>query len=294
MACVIRDASSGEPKWIKWLDLAARPPKEYVTPRVSYDAREGKIHIDVQPGPADELPPLSRETPITVVWDTQGELGPDVAVKNEGLIAAVGQTAALYADVGPGVEKKVWVRLAVDGYPRAFVYEVKCDRDRPDIRPERDRRWVHFTAPLPDQAFRVPLAAPISVGLQVDAPEDAFRQPGDAVEVRIIAADSDRELCPEERRRFFSDRQTTVYVQQLTAQGEMKIQVKVGDFQIPLAAAGLKNTKVRIEAELLLADRAPAAGFRPRGARRRGPGLRDSHAGPARAAQGRTCPSPPR
>ncbi len=132
-----------------------------------------------------------------------------------------------------------------------------CDRDRADIRPERDRRWIHFTAPRPDQAFRVPLAAPIPVGLQVDAPEDAFRRAGDAVVVRIIAADSDRELCPEERQRFYSDRQTTVYLRPFTARGEIKFLAKAGDFQIPLAAAGLKNTKVRIEAELLLADREP-------------------------------------
>jgi hypothetical protein len=256
LACVIRDSAGGEAKWIKWVDFAARPPKEYVTPQVRYDAREGKIHIDVRATAAEGLPPLSPETPIAIAWNTEGELGPDVAVKSEALITAPDQTAALYADVSPGADKKVLVRLAVDGYPRAFVYEVKCDRDRPEIRPDRDRRSVHFTAPLPDQAFRVPLAAPIPVELQVDAPEDAFRAPGDAVEVRIIAEDSNRELCPEQRRQFFNDRQTAIYLGQLTAQGEMKIQTRVGDFKISMAAAGLKNTKVRIAAELLLADRA--------------------------------------
>ena len=122
LACVIRDAPSGQvnqvnqvnqstrstrstrstgevnqARWIKWIDLSPRPPKEYVTPRVRYDAREGQVHIDVRPGAADELPPLSAETPITVVWNTEGELGPDVAVKNEALIAAPDETASLYA-----------------------------------------------------------------------------------------------------------------------------------------------------------------------------------------------------
>ena len=95
----------------------------------------------------------------------------------------------------------------------------------------------------------------------MDAPEDAFRLAGDAVEVRIIADDSDRELCPEERQRFFSDRQTSIAIGRLTAQGGMQIETRVADFQVPLKAAGLKNVKVRIAAELLLADRVAAHDF---------------------------------
>ncbi len=155
------------------------------------------------------------------------------------------------------------MRLSVDGYPRAFVYEVKCDRDRPEIRPDRDRRQVRFTSPVQDQAFRIPLLAPMPVELQADAPEDAFREPGDRVEVRIIADDSNRDLCPEERRQFFSDRQATIRLQQLTGDGEMKIDARVGDFKIPMGANGLKNTKVRIAAELLLPGREPAENTRP-------------------------------
>ena len=148
-----------------------------MTPRVRCNAREGRVHIDVRPGTADELPPLSAETPITVVWNTEGELGPDVAVKNEALIAAPDETASLYADLSPAVDKKVRVRLAVNGYPRAFVYEVRCDRDRPEVRPDRDRRYVRFTAPRPEQAFRVPLVGPLPVALQVDAPRTRSAAP---------------------------------------------------------------------------------------------------------------------
>ena len=224
------------------------------------DAREGRIHIDVRPGPADEIPPLSPRTPITVAWNTEGELGPDVAVKSEAVIEAADQVAALYADVSPGIDKKVVVRLNVDGYPRAFVYDVRCDRDRPAIEAERDRRRVHIVSPHQDQAFSVPLAAPIPVELQVDAPEDAFVDPGDMVEVSIVADNSSRELCPEQRRRFFSDREMTIRLHQLAAQGEMKIDAAAGDFRIPMSTGGLKNTKVRILAELRLADRDPAEG----------------------------------
>jgi len=258
LACVIRDASSGKAQWIKWIVFAPRPPKEYVAPRVRYDARESRIHVEVRLAADEEFPPLSTETPITVTWSAEGDLGPNVAVKSDGLIAAADQTAALYAEISPGADKRVQVRLAVDGWPRAFVYEVRCDRDRPEIRPERDRRALHFTSPAQDQAFRVPLLAPIPVELQVDAPEDAFREPSDMVEVRILAADSNRELCPEETQRFSSDRQTVIRLLRLSSQGEMKIDAKVGDFNFPMRTGGLKNTKVRIAGGLLLAGREPA------------------------------------
>ncbi len=198
-----------------------------------------------------------------MVWNTEGELDPNVAVKSKAAIAAADQSAVLYADVSPNAERKVSVRLAVDDYPRAFVYEVKCDRDRPEIRPDRDRRQVRITSPVQDQAFRIPLTAPIPVEFQADAPEDAFREPGDRVKVRIIADDGNRELCPEEQPEFFSDRQTTIRLQQLTGQGEMKIDARVGDFKVLMNADGLKNMKVRIAVELRLANRELAENSRP-------------------------------
>jgi hypothetical protein len=138
---------------------------------------------------------------------------------------------------------------------------VPCDRERPEIPPERDRRRVRITAPIQDQAFRIPLSAPIPLEFQVDAPDDAFRRPGDAVELRIVAEDGNRALEPP--RQFAGDRQATIRLHQLTAQGEMQIDAGLGDFKIPLATGGLRNMKVRIVAELLLAKRDPAENRAP-------------------------------
>ena len=107
-------------------------------------------------------------------------------------------------------DKKVWVRLAVDGYPRAFAYLVRLDRTREQIARERSLEEVRIVSPATGQAYRVPLEKPIALELQVDAPEDSFRNEADSVQVQIVADESERELCPEERRRFYSDRQTEI------------------------------------------------------------------------------------
>ena len=260
MVCVIRDAQTKQPRWIKRLDFSPRAPRDYLQPDVSYDAVRGRITIRIAADDTQNLPPLSQESPIVIRWNDAGELSPNTTVKDQAMLTAPGQSAMLFADVEADADKKVWVRLTADGYPRAFIYQVRCDRDREHISRERSLEEIRITSPSPGQAFRIPLEKPLPLEFQADAPEDSFQNPDDVIQVTIVADDSDRDLCPEERRRFYSDRQAEVFLRELDPSGELKIETKVGDFKIPLNTGGLKNTKVRILAQLFLAGANQDAG----------------------------------
>jgi hypothetical protein len=256
VACVIRDAETKQPRWLKRIEFLPRAPRDYLQPDVSYDAARGRISIRIASDEAQQsLPPLSPESPISIVWSNAGELPTDSTVKDRAAIASPGQTATLFADAATNPDKKITVRLTVDGYPRAFVYLVRIDRDRERIPRERSLEEIRIVSPPADRAaYRVPLEKPIPLELQVDAPEDSFRNEADSVQVAIVADDGERELCPEEHRKYFSDRQTSVGLADLAPSGDWKIETKVGDFNIPLGVGGLKNTRARIMGQITLAN----------------------------------------
>ncbi|MCC6126788.1 MAG: carboxypeptidase regulatory-like domain-containing protein [Pirellulales bacterium] len=240
MVCAIRDAETKEPRWLKRIDCSPRKPRDYLRPEVSYDAARKRVSIRVAADEALNPPPLSPENPLPIVWADAGE-----AANSEAKITQAGQSAELFARVESAPNKKVSVQLAVDGYPRAFVYEVRCDGgDAQPIQPERVE--IRILSPAADKPFKVPLAEPIPLKFQADAPEDAFQRAANSVQVSILAENSDSELVPGEHRRFHSDRQAQVYLNEFAPSGELKIGTKVGDFEVPLNVGGLKNMFARI------------------------------------------------
>jgi hypothetical protein len=277
LVCVIRDTVEKGQKWVKQIELAPQKPSEYLEPEVNYDFQRGRITIDVRPR-SEFLPPfseedpiyapLSEEAPIRIVWRTEKEFGADTPLKNKAKITSADQTPQLFAGVGPDVRRVVEVSLDVDDYPRAFVYKVPLDRKRSKIPQERDLRHIQIFSPEDNLAYRSPLdplGPPIVVEFQVDAPEDAFQEPGERVELTVLDADHDRELCPDEKRPFFGDRQVDLRLAGVNLQGEVKIATKVTDFKVPVGKRGLEgltNIKARFRAQLYLHHRV-AAGSPP-------------------------------
>jgi hypothetical protein len=247
MVCIVRDAETKEPRWIKRIDCAPRRPRDYVQPTVRYDAGHGRVSISMTADEGMNPPPLSPESPLSIVWENAGESTAVGTVIDRAAVTESGKSATLSADVEPAPGKKIVVQLAVDGDPRAFVYEVPCEKnDSKAIDPQSDHVAIHIAAPPNGQPFRVPLKEPIPLELQVDAPPDAFLNDADSAQVMIVAEANDRELCAEEHRWFYSDRQVRVFLNELSPSGEMKISTTVGDFRLPLGVGGLVNTRARI------------------------------------------------
>jgi hypothetical protein len=260
LVCVITDVTqknSEKPPWIEWIDFAPVAPRLYLEPEVSYTHGEIAIRLKLARDPS-LLPVVTPEHPVEVSWDTAGVFDAETRMIREQKIAAADEEKRLFADVGPTLAHDVVVRLTVDGYPRALVYQpFKCDRDRPQIELDRDLRDVRITLPPPHHAYRVPLEKPLAVAFQVDAPTDAFQRPDDLVEVWLDLG-SEGERTTEGKQQFHTDRQVQISLREFGPQGLMKIDTRVGDFAVVLKPGGLvTNTEGEVKAQLRLFRREP-------------------------------------
>jgi hypothetical protein len=263
LACVIQDLADGGRRWIRLLEFAPLAPRDYLDPLVSYSAAARRIVVQVRPRQrtsdgqpnTDLLPPLAPGESIKVVWETAGLLDPDAAMNDRGEVLAPDYTANLFAEVAPRAGRQVPVRLDVDGYPRAFVYQVQCDHDWDRVDRERSLRLVQITSPAEDAAFRAPVEL-LPVRFQVDAPEDAFQDPGDVVEIGIDESGMRRLIA---RSQFHADRQSEVFLAEPQVPGVLRFATRVHDFEVAMSPGGLRNKRVELVARLLLSNRSIAA-----------------------------------
>ena len=270
VALVLRDAKTKEPKWIQPLEFSPVRPRDYLAPRLGYDAAKKTLQVIAQLAAGRDQPPLSEENPIRLTMEVRDSR--DDATKKASAEFHGQDTALLYPghladklfaeEIEPGTNKRVRVELAVDGYPRAFVYEVACDATRDAVRSERDLRRVQIMEPVDGSAMR-PLER-LPVKLRIDAPEDAFlvtnvsesagMKSGDMVRVEIFD-ERDPASGREKRKDLFDDRQTEIRLAELGPEGEVKVAAAVRDFAFQIDSHGLKNVKARLRAQLKLAQR---------------------------------------
>ena len=176
------------------------------------------------------------------------------------------------------------IRLKVDGYPRAFLYELALSRDNQGRDIRRDERSIRLTSlqmqneprvfrtgrrdeeseptagdeekvealylqPGRPAAFGVPgKGNAILVGFEVDAPLDAFsfRDRSDVIEIGFSKAGFPT-------TRLFSDRARHAWLHTPTRNGfavSTQVDDYVGEHAVPLDIAGLKNARVRVRARL--------------------------------------------
>ena len=260
-ACVIRDAAT-QARWIAGIDVDPCLPRHYVTGDVSVVRAERKITVKLRAGNPRTAPPVSPEHPLTVRWQVKDADGLDVKrLHNDHAEILPGQVAELSAFIAPEMQQKVPVQLTVDGCDRALVYRVPSNQDQESVERERSLRSIRIASPQPNAAFDASPDAPTStlpVVIEVDAPETAFQRPDDLVRVGIDA-DGDGKIDGGKAVEFFNDRQVQVFPNDVTVgpQGRVTVFTKVDDFRIQLPRGGLRNAKVNIIAQLVLAGRVP-------------------------------------
>lgn len=291
LACVITDVSEPRTRWVKWIEINPLTPREYVEPHVSYDPEQGEISIELRgldtndDDRPDRFPNAAElaKKPIEVVWDT-ADVVPAGAERNDrALIDHPGAVARLNARVPPDPIRPAVIRLSVDDFPRAFVYQLALNRQNTGVDIRRDERWIRLVslqmqnenrlvrtrredvvsdAPSGDAetevlylqpgepaAFAVPgKGDAILVGLEVDAPLDAFasRDRNDVIEVGLTRAGF-------EPTRLHSDRAMRAWLKEVTAAG-LAVSMEVSDYTganaVPVSIAGLKNARLKVQARL--------------------------------------------
>ena len=258
IACVIRDLAAGT-KWTRWVRLERQKPTAYLDPKVSYDGAKIQVRINAVADPRYRpLVSAEPEQAIRVDWETAPGAGGEAGgkpLRARAVLTSPDAEDILVAEVPPATDRVVPLSLTVDGYPRAFVYSVPCDRRREDVpaNADADLREIRILSPKGEAAFASPLTndAPLWVEFQVDAPRDAFRPPGESVEAWLDVK-GDPALAARTRQSFASDRQWVVRWEGMTAQGVVKIDAKAHDFRVPLDTLRTSETKVDVRVRLAL------------------------------------------
>ncbi|MDX1944489.1 MAG: hypothetical protein SFU86_03710, partial [Pirellulaceae bacterium] len=229
--------------------LAATPqrPQRFVRPRVNYSGERERIEISVAPIEPALLPPGG----VKVSGEIVETLPPDAERQLDGTLTA-SQPAELYVEVPAAAGRVVNLRLAVDGYPRAFLYRVTCSGDAVDLPEDSDTVTTRITN-LPKGTIYKPPVASIPVELQIDAPAAASGNPPLRAEVGIDR-NRDRELNGDEVVVLTTDRQVSAALTGITPQGVVQVEAQVRDWKVDVPADAVGNGRANVMARAAVGD----------------------------------------
>ena len=191
---------------IRYVGLTVQRPRRYLQPRIGYDPERERITIHIAPVDRRLLPAGNIRIRATV----QGDVPPGAQIQLEAEVNAEQTEAQLFAPVPADRQRTVQLVLEVDGYPRAFVYDVPCWSAADDIPEKADLMDVQITGLPQGRVYGMP-AGNIPVQLRVDAPAGSFGDGEDAVYVGLDE-DRDRELTGERRVHLRADRQVELFL----------------------------------------------------------------------------------
>lgn len=243
---VIRDLDRNR-SVVKQVEIAPQRPRRYLVPQVSYDRLRQRVEVIVRPKDPRWLPPKGSR----VHWDIGNQVPPDTSMQLEAEVKPPNFEARLFANVPPDPRRYVTVALNVDGYPRAFLYRVRCAASRENFPPEEDLQQIRIVSPEGGQGYQAPRET-IPVVFEVDAPIDAFHNDNDLVEIGIDI-NRDRDLVGERTLKFYSDRQVSVKLTKMEP-GKLTLQTSVSDYHLDLPAPSLRNARVALLGRLRIGE----------------------------------------
>ncbi|MCY2964610.1 MAG: hypothetical protein NT069_13415, partial [Planctomycetota bacterium] len=152
----------------------------------------------------------------------------------------------------PGKEP-LQLAIAVDGFPRAFLFQISASQTPGEVEEETARLAVRILDPLDGAELRCPLDS-VKARVEIDAPPGGMPELGGFWEIGIDR-DRDRELEEDLRLRFPTDRRIRTYVSGFTDDGRVVLDARAGDFTVSLPLTGLCNERPQLIAHAVLPDR---------------------------------------
>ncbi|HND54804.1 MAG TPA: hypothetical protein PLV92_20470, partial [Pirellulaceae bacterium] len=294
LLCVISEIGGKNQRWLKWLEVAPLDPASYIQAAASYDAAAQRIVLNFAPsGKRDDgepdLPDDLMQKPLEIQWDSLDEQLSQARRNERGRFDGRNAKIVLTADAPTDNIRKPELRVHVDGYPRAFVFEVPLVADKPAIDRRRSRESIHLDSlrvlndPKSTRVFvfpevppvgepiverneetkieRVKLPAtapatflvprtPLELTFHVDAPLDAFTLDRDDDAIELRF--DAQESAP---LTFFSDRQSFMRLKEAGPDG-LVLESELHDYVVPLYPEGLTDGDFQLAARLRLAQSA--------------------------------------
>ena len=193
--------------------------------------------------------------PISVRWEESPEIAEDQITDSEAKLERENQFRdQLEAQVRRDPKVSAEVRLNVDGYPRAFVYQAALGQRRTLSNDDRERNLegIRIVQPTRLAAFKSGEDM-IPIRLQVSAPDTSFR-PDDADKVEV-GIDETGDGTIDDKLTSYSDRKYGLAVKEIGSEGRISIETGVTDLGFELLSPPL-NKRAKLVARLALHDRA--------------------------------------
>ncbi|MDG2468071.1 MAG: hypothetical protein P8M80_02220, partial [Pirellulaceae bacterium] len=230
-------------------DFMPQKPNRFLEVVADYDAARERVGIRVWSPRAHAIPGDGHE----VVCEFKSPLPLSAQSLLRGRVTKDKRQLELFADVATSVDRVETVYMHVDGYPRAFIFQIPCQRSRVDIFPSTNEMNMFIELPVAGKSYKAPVDE-IDVSFRVDLPASSFGSPTDSVRLGIDA-DRDRELAKEPTVEFLSDRQADVWFKGFDLEGRIKTRNQVGDFNIKIPGAGYRNSKVNLLGKIEIGSR---------------------------------------
>lgn len=238
------------------IQVEPKHPKEYLTPpTVVYLPNDRRLSITVEPIDASALPPEGSK----IVWEIEDKRLKTAADKKT--VAKLSPKVArdtMYARLPPKPDETIEVLITVDGYPRAFAYDVRCD----EVAHGPSENKLEFLKNIELQIARdksavaaVPAAGTLifnnvpslQVRLRADAPRAWFARPNHRLEVGIETSDG-----PDgDPTTLTADRQVDIRASAGSTSGDWDILATVRDIELTLDTEGRADSRFDIVARMM-------------------------------------------
>jgi hypothetical protein len=247
----LRDAEAPNDALYHRIRVTSQRPRRYVTATVGYSIPKQRIDIEVarRGTSAPQSPPVSIRCEVASGLDSppQGKL--------EATLQRPDHRARLFVEVPAAPQRVVKLLLHVDGYPRAFVYSVRCGEhstNSPESRNLVAVRIVNLdeSIALSDKAQLVVAPKPAApVEVQIDAPVGSFENQQDTVTLGVDG-DGDDVLESDTVITLRNDRDAQVRIAEAGAGGEISFDTRVTDWRLQMPTRGLRNVVASIRGQM--------------------------------------------
>ncbi|MDP6557927.1 MAG: hypothetical protein QGG71_24880, partial [Pirellulaceae bacterium] len=238
---VITDVPTGH-KTFRRIQFQARRPRDYLVATATYLSVQERLEIKLTASDENVIP----DDGLTIECGFEGLEAGTEATK-VATLSPPKYEATLSAVVPKG--SKVIARVAVDEYPRAFVFDMNCRDTVQKQEPLKDMEEIRIESPERGEAYPGS-AKTIKVRVAVDAPWGSFKSKSDYVEVGIDP-DRDRELDDDETLQLFADRQVEYFVKAIQPDGTLRINTQAGDFELDVPV-GRRNVRAYLLGRLVV------------------------------------------
>jgi hypothetical protein len=236
------------------IEFETQLPSKYITPRVDYDARTGEIAAVLSVQDTELLPAAGSKVEIEVVADEKVRQLPKA--KRETTLTPQNPKDTLFFFAPARSAARAEVFLHVDGYPRAFIYELPLDASLPNVE-QTLLELRRVTLPNPE-SFRVYYPGTVTelvrFPFSVDMPPSRERT---YLARLFVDPQAGGEFDPDADKvlfQSFKDRHHKTTLVKPKAGPGMAVQTQVSDFVEMLNLSPYLN-EVRLRAQVVRRER---------------------------------------